>query len=84
MKRTEGNLETSGTISNVLTFNYRGPRGRREKVRVWENFWRDYSWKFPQHGERNSQSSPRDEKSPIQYKPKEKHSKTHTNQTNKD
>ena len=31
MKRTEGNLETSGTISNVLTFNYRGPRRRREK-----------------------------------------------------
>ena len=27
--------------------NYRGPRKRREKERVWENFWRDYSWKFP-------------------------------------
>ena len=30
--------------------NYRGPRRRREKERVWENFWKDYSWKFPQHG----------------------------------
>ena len=28
--------------------------------------------------------SPRDTKSPIQGKPKEKHIKTHTNQTNKD
>ena len=27
--------------------NYRGPRRRRQKERVWENFWRDYSWKFP-------------------------------------
>ena len=30
------------------------------------------------------QSSPRGTKSPIQGKPKEKHVKTHTNQTNKD
>ena len=49
-----------------------------------ENFWRDYSWKFPQHGKGNSQSSPRGSKSPIQDKPKEKHAKTHTNQANKD
>ena len=45
--------------------NYRDPR-RREKERVWENFWRNYSWKFPQHGERNSQSTLRSTKSPIQ------------------
>ena len=51
--------------------NYRGPRRRREKERVWEKFLRDYSWKFPQHGKRNSQSSPRGTKSPIQDKPKE-------------
>ena len=63
--------------------NYRGPR-RREKERAWENFWRDYSWKFPQHGKGNSQSSPKSRKSPIQDKPKEKHAKKHTNQTNKD
>ena len=57
---------------------------RREKERVWKDFWRDYSWKFPQHGKGNSQSSPRDTKNPIQDKPKEKHAKTHTNQTNKE
>ena len=64
--------------------NYRGPRIRREKERIWENFWRDYSWKFPQHGKGNNQSSPRGTKSPIQDKPKEKHTKTYTNETNKD
>ena len=41
------------------------------------------SWKFPQHGKRNSQSSTRGTKSPIQDKPKQKHIKTHTNQTDK-
>ena len=38
----------------------------------------------PQHGKGNSQSSPRGTKSPIQDKPKDKHAKTHANQTNKD
>ena len=33
--------------------NYRGPRRRREKERMWENFWRDCSWKFPQNGKGN-------------------------------
>ena len=62
--------------------NYRGPRRRRVKERVLENFWRDYSWKLPQHGKGNSQSSPRGTKGPIQDKPKEKHAKTCINQTN--
>ena len=62
--------------------NYRGPK-RREKERVWENFWRDYSWKFPQHGKGNSQSNPRGAKSPTEHKVKDKHAKTYTNQTNK-
>ena len=57
---------------------------RRESKSVWKNSWRDYSWKFPQHGKRNSQSSPRSTKSSIQDKPKDKQAKTHINQTNKD
>ena len=48
-----------------------------------ENFWRDYSWKFPKHGKGNSESSSRSTES-IQDKPKEKDAKTHTNHTNKD
>ena len=77
MKRTESSLRD-------LWDNIKCTRRRREKERVWENFWRDYSWKFPQRGKGNSQSSLRDTKSPIQDKPKEKQAKTHTNQTNKD
>ena len=34
-----------------------------------------------QHGKGNSQSSPRGGKNPIQDKAKEKHAKTHTNET---
>ena len=64
--------------------NNRGPMRRREKERVWEKLLKDYNWNFPQHGKGNGQSSPRGAKSPIQDKPKEKHAKTHTNQTNKD
>ena len=40
--------------------------------------------KFPQYGKENSQSSSRGTKSPIQDKPKEKHAKTHINQTHKE
>ena len=38
---------------------------------------------FPNIEKGNSQSTQRGTKSPIQDKPKEKHAKTHTNQTNK-
>ena len=55
MKRVEDSL---GPYQTHQHSNYRGAR-RIEKERVWENFWRDYSWKFPQHGKGNSQSSTR-------------------------
>ena len=83
IKRTEDSLQHLWDNIKWPTFNYRCPR-RREKENVWKIFWRDYSWKFPQHGKENSQLNPRGAKSPIQDKPKEKHIKTHTNQTNKD
>ena len=36
--------------------SYRGPRGiKRRKDRHWEHFWRNYSWKLPQHGKENCQ-----------------------------
>ena len=40
MKRTEDSFRD-------LWDNIKSPRRRREKERVWENFWKDYSWKFP-------------------------------------
>ena len=82
MKRTEDSLRDLWDhikCTNICIIG--GPRRRRQKERVWENFWRDYRWKFPQHGKGNSQSSPRGTKSPIQDKPKEKHTKTYINQT---
>jgi len=80
MKRTEDSLKDFW--DNIKHTNIRIIGVPEE--RVWENFWTDYSWKFPQHGKGNSQSSPWGMKSLIQDKPKEKHAKTHTNQTNKD
>ena len=75
MKTAEDSLKRPlGPYQMHQHSNYRGPR-RRETERIWENFWRDYSWKFPQHGKGNSQKSPRDTKSPIQDKPKEKHTR---------
>ena len=47
-------------------------------------FFKRLELKFPQHGKGNSQLSPKGAKNPIQDKPKEKHAKTHTNQTDKD
>ena len=78
MKRTEdslGDLWDNIKCNNIRIIGV----PEEEKKRVWENFWRDYSWKFPQHGKGDGQSSPRGTKSPIQDKPKEKHAKTHTN-----
>ena len=43
----------------------RVPEREGKKVRVWEKFWRDYTWKFSHHGKGNIQSSPRGTKSPI-------------------
>ena len=77
MKRTEDSFRD-------LWDNIKSLRRRREKESVWENFWRDYSLIFSQHGKGNSQSSPRGKKRPIQDNPKEKHAKTHNNETNKD
>ena len=48
MERTEDSLrDLLGQYQMQQLSNYRGPRRRREKERVWENFGRDYSWKFP-------------------------------------
>ena len=54
--------------------NYRGPWRRREKERVGKKFWRDYSWKFPQHGKGNSQVQEA-QRVPYRIKPKEKHAR---------
>ena len=75
--------ENSGAIEKHQLLNYRDPRRREEKERVWEYFWRDYSWKLSHHGQGNSQFTPRSSESPTQDKSKEKHAKMHTNQIKK-
>ena len=49
--------------------NYWGLR-RREKEDVWENFQRDYSWRFSQHGKGNRPLRPRGTKSPYRINPR--------------
>ena len=65
MKRTEDSLRYLWDNKTHQHSNYKGPRRRREKESVWENFWRDYSWKSPQRGKGYSQSSPRGTESHI-------------------
>ena len=63
--------------------NYKGPRRKRGKESVQENMKR-LQLKISPTWKGNSQSSSRGTKSAIQDKPKGKHAKTHTNQTNKE
>ena len=55
MKRTGQSQGPLGQSQTHQHLNYMGPRWKREKERVWEKFWRDYSWKISQHGKGNSQ-----------------------------
>ena len=60
------------------------PEEEEKKKGYEKKILRDYSWKFPQHWKVNSHSSSRGTKTPIHDKPKEKHARTHTNQTTRD
>ena len=85
MKRTEDSLRNLWDNIKHTNIQIIGvPEEEDKKKNVWENFWRDYSLIFSQHGKGNSQSSPRGKKRPIQDNPKEKHAKTYNNETNKD
>ena len=63
--------------------NYSSP-GEEGKKKKPEKNLKKLQLKFPQNRKGNSYLSPRGTKSPTQDKPKEKHTKTHTNQTSKD
>ena len=53
MKRTEDSLRDLWDNIKCTNIWITGVPGEKEKV--WENFWRDYSWKFPQHGKGDNQ-----------------------------
>ena len=87
MKRTQDSLR--GFWDNIKCTNIWIIEVPEEEEKEYEKNFEEIivyklCWKFPQHGKGNSQSSPRGTKSPIQDKPKKRHAKTHTNQTDKD
>ena len=85
MKRTENSLRDLWDNIKCINIRIIGVPEEEEKKKGYENiFEKIIVENFPQNGKGNSQSSPRGAKSSIQDKPKEKHAKTHTNQTNKD
>ena len=59
------------------------PEGEEREGTKDNNIWRHNRWNLPQHGEGNSQPSPGSTESPRQNNPKEEHTKTHSNQTDK-
>ena len=83
MKRTEDSLTDLGTISNGPTFELQGSQKKKRKRKGMRNFLKRQQLKISPTWKRK-QSSPRGTRSPLQDKPKEKHAKTHNNQTNKD
>ena len=85
MKRTEDSLRD--LWDNIKSTNIRiiGVPEEQKKKKGYEKIFEEIIVEnFPKHGKGNSQSTPRGTKSPIQDKLKEKHAKTHTDQTNKD
>ena len=85
MKRTGDSLRDLGDnikCTNIRVIGF--PEGEEKKKGYEKIFEEIIVENFPNMENGNSQSSPRGTKSPIQDKPKEKHIKTHTNQTNKD
>ena len=64
MKRTGdglGDLWDNIKSTNIQTIGVPEEEEKNKGGRAWENFWRDCSWKFPQHGKGNKglQSSPK-------------------------
>ena len=85
MKRTEDSLRDLWHNIKCTNIQIIGVPEEEEKKKGYENLFEEIRVEnFPNMEKETSQSSPRCTKSPIQDTPKEKHAKTHTNQTNKD
>ena len=82
MKRTEDSLrDLQDNIKHTNIRIIEVPEEEEEKKGYEKIFEEIIVENFP-NKEKESQSSPRGTKSPIEDKPKEIHTKTHTNQTN--
>ena len=85
MKRTEESLRHLWENMKCTNIQIIGVPEEEEKKKGYEKIFEEIIIEnFPQHGKWNSQSSPRGTKNPIEDKPKKKHTKTYTNQINKD
>ena len=82
MKRTEDRLRDLWDDIKATNIRIIGVPEEEEKKKGYEKTFEEIIVEnFPNMDKGNSQSSPRGAES---HKPKEKHAKTHTNQTNKD
>ena len=82
MKRTEDSLRDLWDNIKHTNIQIIGVPEEEEKKKGYEKIFEEIIVEnFPNMDKGNSQSSPRGAES---HKPKEKHAKTHTNQTNKD
>ena len=85
MKRTEDSLRDLRDNIKCTNIGIIGVPEEEEKKKGYEKCFEEIIVEnFPNMEKEIVNQSPRDTKSPIQDKPKEKHIKTHTNQTNKD
>ena len=84
MKRTEDNLTDLWDKIKCTNIHIIGVPEEEKKKKGYEKIFEEIIVENFPNMEKESQSSPRGTKSPIQDKPKKKHTKTHTNQTNKD
>ena len=84
MKRTEDSLKDFWDHIKHINIQFIGVSEEEEKKKGYENIFEEIIVKiFPQM-EKEIVNQVQEAQSPIQDKTKEKHTKTHTNQTNKD
>jgi len=82
MERAEDSLRDLWDNIKCTSTQIIGVPEEKQKNKGYEKIFEEIMVEnFPKHGKENSQSSPRGAKSPIQDKRKNKHTKTHTNQT---
>ena len=85
MKRTEDSLRDHWDNIKCTNIRITGVPEEEEKKKGYEKIFEEIIVEnIPNMEKQTVKSSPRGTKSPIQDKHKEKHAKTHTNQTNKD
>ena len=84
MKRTEDGLRDLWDNIKCINIWITGVPEKEEKKKGYEKFFEEIIVENFPNMEKEVVNQVQEAKSPIQDKPKEKHTKTHTNQTNKD